>query len=363
MLLSLMSRALITLVVTCGVWLWPAMALEPVTAPFSSSRGTSPLSATTGASGIPRAINATPPDPQDVLVYPDGDRIQGRLVERNDKMIVFQSNRFGLLQVPVDEATVILPDQTALPKSPVATESVVGLERFSPAIVAARLGAFFGPWHGRLAFMTELVSDTKDRSSFALESLLQRKWQSDEVQLKLRYDFSATNHLATTDVAKADGLWRHDFARRYFALYRPSLEWNRASSNNGVPNDYVQLQQEVGVGFSPLHDDHRKLRVGLSENLFQTWNTTSSSTPTTRTVESAFLEAEFKLPWRMYLVERGAYYLPDSAGVDGWENRVELSKKFTETLSTSIRHDVRRYNPDGKTQDYTRLRLLFGMDF
>ena len=126
---------------------------------------------------------------------------------------------------------------------------------------------------------------------------------------------------------------------------------------------WMRLLSQVGVGFSPLHDDHRKLRVGLSENLFQTWNTTPPSTHTTRTVESAFLEAEFKLPWRMYLLERGAYYLPDFAGVDGWENRVELSKKFTETLSTSIRHDVRRYNPDGKTQDYTRLRLLFGVDF
>jgi Protein of unknown function, DUF481 len=361
-----MFRAIFILIVACYGALPAGRAVEPIpppiTAPLTGTGGTTGLSATTGAAGIPRAIVPKPPEPQDVLVYPDGDRIQGRLVERTDKLIVFESNRFGVLRVPTDEASVILPDQTALPKAGGA-EAAPGMERYSPAMLAARLGDFFGPWHGRLAFMTEVVTDTTDRNGFALESLLQRKWRADEVHLKLRYDYSSTNGKATTDVAKADGLWRHDFNPRYFALYRPSVEWNRASYLNGVPNDYVQLQQEVGVGVSPLNQLHRKLRVGASGNLFSNWGTTPDGTYTSRTVASSFLEAEFKLPWRMNLLERGAYYLPSSSATDGWENRVELSKKFTETLSTSIRHDIRRYNPDGKTQDYTRLRLLFGVDF
>jgi Protein of unknown function, DUF481 len=366
MLLSRMSRVTIILMVVCCGGFLSGAAAEPIptplTAPLTGTGGTTSLAPTTGAASIPRPIAPKPPEPQDVLVYPDGDRIQGRLVERNDRMIVFESNRFGVLRVPTHEATVILPDQTALP-NPVAAEGATGMDRFSPALLAARLGNFFGPWHGRFAFMTEVVTDTTERNGFALESLLQRKWRTDEVQLKLRYDYSSTNAKVTTDVAKADGLWRHDFSRRYFALYRPSVEWNRASYLNDVPNDYVQLQQEVGVGVSAVNHLDRKLRVGASGNLFSNWGTTPDGVYTSRTVASSFLEAEFKLPWRMYLLERGAYYLPSASATDGWENRVELSKKFTETLSTSIRHDIRRYNPDGKTQDYTRLRLLFGVDF
>jgi hypothetical protein len=354
------------MVVTCFGGVLAGMAAEPIpapiTAPMTGTSGTTSLSSTTGAAAIPRPITPKPPVPQDMLVYPDGDRIQGRLVERTDKMIVFESNRFGVLRVPTDEASVILPDQTAVPNKAV-TDATAGPERFSPAMLAARLGNFFGPWHGRFAFMTEVVTDTTERNGFALESLLQRKWRSDEVQLKLRYDFSSTNAKVTTDVAKADGLWRHDFNNRYFALYRPSVEWNRASYNNGVPNDYVLLQQEAGVGYSALNQLHRKLRVGASGNLFSNWGTTPDGTYSSRTVASSFLEAEIKLPWRMNLMERGAYYLPSAGATDGWENRVELTKKFTETLSTSIRHDIRRYNPDGKTQDYERLRLLFGVDF
>ena len=69
------------------------------------------------------------------------------------------------------------------------------------------------------------------------------------------------------------------------------------------------------------------------------------------------------LPLALSLAQRGVYYYALASGKDGWENRIELSKKFTETFSTSIRQETREYNPDGKTQDYSRLKLLFGLDF
>ena len=77
---------------------------------------------------------------------------------------------------------------------------------------------------------------------------------------------------------------------------------------------------------------------------------------------SGFEEAEITLPWRMAITQRGVWY-PVANQADGWENRLELNKKLTETLSTSLRHEIRRNNPDGSAQDYTRLKLLFGLDF
>lgn len=321
---------------------------------------------------------------RDTLVYKDGDRLQGRLIEKTDKIIVFESDRFGEVRVLVENATVIKAGKqtgsgsAAGPKPPpvalAAKEKARALERaeleqlsllehFSPAVLTAMLRDFFGPWHGRFAFSLEEVSNTAEQNNTGLEVALQRKWKSDEVQLKGRYDFSETNHLITTDLVKADGLWRHDFPQDYFALYRPTLEWNRASFNNGVPNDYVQLQQEIGAGVSILPDLGRKVRVGVSENLFDVWNTTPDGMHTSRTVESAFVETELKLPWRMNLSERGVYYYSFATTKDGWENRIELSKKFTETLSTSIRQETRQYDPDGTTQNYSQLKLLFGLDF
>jgi hypothetical protein len=75
------------------------------------------------------------------------------------------------------------------------------------------------------------------------------------------------------------------------------------------------------------------------------------------------VETELKLPWGLLLTDRGVYYYSFSTRADGWENRIELTKKFTETLSTAIRHELRRGSPDGKAQDYDRLKLLLGLDF
>ena len=334
---------------------------------------------------LPRWGSAAEPEAntRDTLVYKDGDRLQGRLIDKTDKIIVFESDRFGVLRVLVENAVVIkaeprekpalattpgAPPAAVVPDKEKAAQSAEAerlsvLDRFRLSVLTAKLGDFFGPWHGRFAFSLEQVSNTADQVNTGVEMTLLRKWKSDEVMLKGRYDFSQTNKLTTTDLIKADGLWRHDFLPKYFALYRPTVEWNRASFNKGVPNDYVQLQQEIGAGVNLLSDARRKVRVGLSENLFDVWNTTPGGIHTARTVESMFLEAELKLPWRMSLSERAVYYYSLSSAKDGWENHIELSKKFTETLSTSIRHEIRRYNLDGTTQDYSRLKLLFGLDF
>jgi hypothetical protein len=315
---------------------------------------------------------------RDVLVYKDGDRVQGRLVGRKDGVIVFQSERFGELRVPADKADVVpakgrapapvaaAPAAEPVPAAPNG-ESAAEEARASAGLarLATRLREGFKPWSGRVAFSTEIVSDTADRSTISLEGRLSRKWTADEVQLNGRYDFSQTNDLTTTDMLKADALWRHSFSkkRNSFVQYRPTLEWNRASRKAGVPADYVLLQQEIGYGINLLTRPERKLRVGVSENLFDVWTTSPPTAHTSRTVESGFIETELRLPWGLLLTDRGVYYYSFSTQDDGWENRIELTKKFTATLSTAIRHELRRGSPDGKAQDYDRLRLLLGLDF
>jgi hypothetical protein len=342
------------------------------------------LAAGCATSGLFAAL--VTPNTRDTLVYKDGDRVQGLLVQQGADVIVFKSDRFGELRVPSADAVVIKADRgeaarlvapvpspripaTAQERSQAVAaaereeqERVTIWDRFSPSVLTAKVRDYFGPWHGRLTFSTEVISDVAERNTSAYEAHLQRKWKADEVQLNARYDYSETNDVATTDMIKAWGLWRHEFNQTLFGHYRPTSERNRASRLRGVANDYVLLQQEVGVGYHVLTKPSRKLRVGVSQNLFDTWNTAPVKEHTSRGVISTFEEAELALPWRMTLSQRGVWY-PGNDEPDGWENRVELNKKLTETLSTSLRHEVRRNNPDGSAQDYTRLKLLFGLDF
>lgn len=337
------------------------------------------------------------PNPRATLVYKDGDRVQGKVIERTSQWIVFKSDRFGELRVsPAD--VVVIPAEPVVKKPAVAAatpapapaapkpapsagvaaaprtpaekaeatrreeEKLSVWDRFTPALMTARVRRFFGPWKGRVAFSTEVVSDVADRENSSWEARVQRKWERNEVQFSGRFDYAETNNLRTTDVIKGSGLVRHEFSKKIFAHYRPSGEWNRASRRQGVPNEYVLLQQEVGLGYNVLTAPGRTFRTGVSQNRFDVWNEAPVADHTSRGVQSLFEEVELKLPWQMGISQRGAWY-PVTDQRDGWENRIELNKKLTETLSTSLRHEIRRHNPDGSAQDFERLKLLFALDF
>jgi hypothetical protein len=323
-----------------------------------------------------------PADPadttRDTLVYKDGDRIHGHVMRHEGGLIVFKSDRFGELRVREEDAVVINAEKSAgaVAKEVVAQgikgpataaerkeeERVSIWERFSPAVLTAKVRNYFGPWHGRLAFSDELVTDTAHHNAVAVEGKLQRKFTKDSVELDSRYDYDRTNDVTTTDVLKTTGTWRHDFNRTRFLQYRPMLEWNRANLKDDVPDNYVLLHQELGFGVNLWSTPARKVRVGVSENLFDTWTQGPLAGHTSKAVESVFDETELALPWRMTLSQRGVWY-PVVHNSDGWENQLELNKKLTETLSVAVRHEVRRHNPDGTSHDYTRLKLLLGLDF
>lgn len=372
-----------------------------------------------GAGGA-RAAEMTA-NPRDTLVYKDGDRVQGKLVEQTATTIVFRADRFGELRVPAGDAVVVRAERTggegakaaaaagaiaaasaggaaapgaggpAVPAKagsgagpkPAATPALAAAsaraeqvrkadaedeervslwDRFSPSVLTARVRNYFGPWNGRVSFSAEVVTDVAERNNSSYEAQIARKWKVDEVRFNARYDYSETGDVATTDLVKLAGQYRREFSKVLFAHYRPAAEWNRAARVRGVPNDYTLLQQELGAGYQVVAKPSRKVRVGVSQNLFHTWNSAPGVTNTARGVVSGFEETEVTLPWRMSISQRGVWY-PAGEESDGWENRVDLNKKLTETLSASLRHEIRRNNPDGTAQDYTRLKLLFGLDF
>ena len=143
-----------------------------------------------GAGG--RAAQQTPVT-RDTLVYKDGDRVHGRLVEQTGGILVFKSDRFGELRVPAADAVVIMAEKAVAPAAvPVAAIAAAGSaapkppapaptaaaaksaavaaadradeermsvwDRFSPSVLTARVRNFVGPWRGRVAFSTEFAN-------------------------------------------------------------------------------------------------------------------------------------------------------------------------------------------------------------
>ncbi len=316
------------------------------------------------------------PAATDVLVYKDGDRVQGRLIATEGGTIVFRSNRFGELRVPTTQAEVIRggaqPNTEPGPAiAPTAAATVPPEEKPDAELAEERrtigrlgrtLRRHFGPWHGRIAFSSEVVSDTTERHGEVLEGRMERKWVGDELRFDARYEFSSTDEKTNTDLTKGGAYWRHDLSTRWFTIVHPSAEWNRNYTYQGRDADYFLLQNEVGGGITVWDRPGKKFRIGLAENWYDVWNT-SAATHLTRNVESVFIEAEFRLPWNVKLTERGIRYFSIAGGHMGWENQFELSKKFTENLVLALRHDVRRKEPDIRVEDYSAWRFLLGLDF
>ena len=335
-----------------------------------------------GGAGL-RAAESVVAAPQ-VLIYADGDRVRGKLLERSGELWVFQSEKFGLLKVPVAAARVepaadgvamalrLAPKEAVAMPAPKPTSThedsddlePEGWARFTPLALTQTMRGFFGPWKGRFSISLEDVSDSSSRNTTLVELHMKRTWKRDEVDGTLRYDFSQTADVATKDLIKLTGSWRRDYAYKLFSIYRPTSEYNRAfKAPDDVAVNYLLLQQEIGAGVNVFTTPQRKLRVGLSENLFDVWVVAPDSRHVAQTSESIFAELEWSLPWRLRLMERGVWYPPFRSGSEGWENRLELNKKLTETLSVAIRHETRTNNPDVRIQDYTLLRLLVGLDF
>jgi hypothetical protein len=329
----------------------------------------------------------------DIMVYNDGDRVRGHLLRRDGDVLVFQSPRFGELRVATSEAMIESSNPAVAPESPTAPaapntqvranpaagataakpvvpeispvedagEQLHAWEYFYPSMLARQLRQFFGPWQGRFSFSTEIVSDTTDHTDLALDTTLHRKWTHDDVQLTGRYDYAETAKVPTTDLAKFNAAWRHDLTKRWFTTYNPAVEWNRISAPASA--DYLLVHQELGAGVTLLNVPNRQLRVGLSENRFDVWQTAMAGQHTSENAESAFAEATWHLPWRITLNERGVYYFKLDSEKNGWENHFQVDKKLTETLSIGVLHEVRYNNPDSRVTDYSRLKFMIGLDF
>lgn len=327
--------------------------------------------------GVGAAPVAEPAPGPGELVYADGDRVRGRLLRREGEWLIVQSNRFGELRVAAAEVTWI--PVAGVPAAPVAAKAgesaplpvteAVGEDtepapwyHLRPVRLTQALRTVFGSWRGRLALSSEVVTDTTDRSAVTVEGSLRRTWKRDEVKVAARYDYSETKEVTSTDTIKGEGTWNHSLGHRWYTVYRPTLEWNRAfTTSAGVPTDYVLLQQEIGLGLSLYKGAKGKLSVGLAENLFDVWATNTRRLHESNAVESGFMETEWKLPWQITLSERGVLYY--SSGEEGWENRFQIDKKLTETLSVGLSHELRYNNPDVRISDYRRLKIMLGLDF
>jgi hypothetical protein len=299
----------------------------------------------------------------EVLVYKDGSRATGRLVHRQDGLIVFDSDDFGRIIVSEEKATVISALQATL--NPSCELPPTPTTNHPPSATAQERST--NTWKTTVSIAFEAKREINERDNILTEARLRRSWAADELRFGASYEHTRENHVTTTDMTKGDAYVRHDFVGaglNLFLLYDPQFELNRSYKILNVPVDYLFLKQPVGLGVTLYNRDKKKVRLGVAENFFDIWFWIADKRyHLASNTESLFLEMELQLPYQIRLTDRGTYYWEMRGNDSGYENLAEISKQLTSSLSLGLRYELREKVPNIDVAHYSLWRLLLGLDF
>jgi RNase P/RNase MRP subunit p29 len=302
----------------------------------------------------------------------NGDRLKGTVVAEEGNVVVFESERFGVLRVPRGEVTFEKDDMAAAqevasvnPPTPDGSAVMAdgSADAAQLAMVSAEAPASRGtPWHMHLAFSTELIRDTADKSEWIFELRAERKWERDELRFEPRYEYKSENGRSTSDLLKLKTYYRHDIGRWWFVQYLPYYELNRQFTFQGVPLDYQYLRNELGGGIRVIDRPGSILRVGVSESFYNIDFLDYSAHLSLRG-ESVFVEADLELPWRVSIRDRGQVLWYSNGAGRGIGNELEITKHLSDVWWIGIRHEYRVNAPELQGGDLSKLKVFLGVDF
>lgn len=320
-----------------------------------------------------------------LLFKANNDRLKGRLLAEEGDVLVFDTERFGVMRVPRAEVTLTREDVAAAvdgaPVPETSAPTVVTAEGPShppadhaamadPSADAAQLvmasqhepTAKRSPWRMHVAFSLELIHDASDKAEWIFELRAERKWARDELRFEPRYEYKSDNDRTTSDLLKLKTYYRHDFGRWWFAQYLPYYELNRQFSVQGVPLDYQYVRNEFGGGIRVIDRPGSILRIGVAESFYNIYLLDYPIDISLRS-ESVFMEAELDLPWRVSLRNRGQVLWYSDGGGQGIGNELEVTKHLNDFWWIGVRHEYRVNAPELQGDDLSKLRVFLGVDF
>jgi len=307
-----------------------------------------------------------------VYVFRNGDRIHGQVIGREEGVLLVRTAHFGVQRISIAD----LESPNLIPVTDTGSNP---MDKSSSARVAPGLSASAAPasgwhaalerlrrplrfWHVGLNIALEAKQEDIQRSSILVELKATHEFAADEVHGTASYERVHEDEKLTTDLAKAEFYWRHNLNPKWFTVYLSNMEWNRHYLFRDIPVKYLLAQQETGFGRTFLRNDRMKLRAGVAENFLNLWVLTPRGQAST-TIESAFVESDLQLPFRMQLTERISYYYAIRNGEQGEKSEFELTKELSAHFKVRLRHEFRRNLPLSNVNNINLWRLVFGLEY
>lgn len=176
----------------------------------------------------------------EILQLANGDRLQGRLVSKENGMIRWDSPILGVITVGEGKASVLADTPPSANAGPAPAPAQAGAA--SPAAAAAATAAA-GRWKSKIESGFALQSGRSDRADVNLrfETALERKRNAYLAQA--RYLYSKADGSVTTDRTEAAFRWRRELDARWFGQTNTSY---LSAKIKGIDHN---AEQNAGLGY------------------------------------------------------------------------------------------------------------------
>jgi putative salt-induced outer membrane protein YdiY len=301
----------------------------------------------------------------DWLEFNNGESVVGHYVKTENSIIFFQSSRFGLLKVSVNDAHVVTGSVTT-PAAPPVTPATVKVTPATatskpppstttaapPAMAAAQRRK----WKGRIDVLLDYVWDVIDNQETRVQLNAERLSGKEHYVVYGNIDYLYNNHLLQQDRREGTFTWEHQLTDKLYSIAEPDyLHEIRQSSVN-------QYQMRVGIGAKLFQTDRSQVRVAVL-SYFSRLDIPAVD----RRVENVYPAVRLDSKWQIFHglkfeQEGTAYYIPNG-GEGGVDNKVSLTKDIFGGITLTLQHEYHHEEIPNASATRNELKLLLGYTF
>ncbi|HXA14520.1 MAG TPA: DUF481 domain-containing protein [Opitutaceae bacterium] len=301
----------------------------------------------------------------DWLEFDNGESVVGHYLKTENNIIFFQSSRFGLLKVAVNDAHVVTgpPKTGAAPPVTPATVKVTQATAASkpppPDTTAAPPAMATAPsrqWKGRIDTQLDFVWDTIASREIRVQGTDERLSGKEHYLIYTNIDYVYNDHLLVQDRREGKFTWEHQLTRSFYSIAEPDyLHEIRQTSVD-------QYQMRAGIGARLFETDRSQMRVAVLA-----YASRLDIHAVDRRVENVYPVIRLDSKWQIwhglkFEQEGNAYYIPNG-GEGGVDNKMSLVKDITRGITLTLQEEY--YHEEIPNASVTRneLKLLLGYAF
>ncbi len=201
----------------------------------------------------------------DELRFPNGDRISGTLVSRDNGRIVFDSPALGRLDIPAERVASVMIDQPGSGglKLPDEKPTLVAASATPPPVPAnapdkpVKSAKLTPPgWNGKLELGFRQYNGKRDDINFDFRASAERKVGRNDLKAAGRLLYGKQDERVNNERYDASFRWRRELGNRTFAQ---SLTSFYSDPIKAIDNNW---EQNVGAGYRLLKTDDQTANVG-----------------------------------------------------------------------------------------------------